>query len=71
MNSFFFSVVENAQSLYISLLYNTFKVWRELSLLENSVLLNRVTKSSIVRIIGVEVGDMPKEMVGPHLQGIK
>ena len=54
-----------------SLLYNTFKVWRELSLLENSVLLNRVTKSSVVRVIGVEVGDMPKEMVGPHLQGVK
>lgn len=54
-----------------SLLYNTFKTWRELQLLENSVLLNRITKSSIVRVIGVEVGDMPKEMVGPHLQGIK
>jgi len=52
-------------------LYNTFKTWRELQLLENSVLLNRITKSSIVRVIGVEVGDMPKEMVGPHLQGIK
>ena len=54
-----------------SLLYNTFKIWRELSLLENSMLLNRITKSSIVRLINVEVGDMPKEMVGPHLQGIK
>lgn len=54
-----------------SLLYSSYKVWRELMLLENSVLLNRVTKSSLVRVIGVEVGDMPKEMVGPHLQGIK
>lgn len=54
-----------------SLLYNNFKSWRELQLLENSVLLNRLTKSSITRIINVEVGDMPKEMVGPHLQGIK
>ena len=54
-----------------SLLYNVFKNWRELQLLESSVLLNRVTKSSIVRMISVEVGDMPKEMVGPHLQGIK
>lgn len=54
-----------------SLLYNIFKTWRELQLLESSVLLNRVTKSSIVRTISVEVGDMPKEMVGPHLQGIK
>lgn len=54
-----------------SLFYNVFKIWRELTLLENSMLLNRITKSSIVRIINVEVGDMPKEMVGPHLQGIK
>ena len=54
-----------------SLLYNSFKIWRELSLLENSMLLNRVSKSSILRAINVEVGDMPKEMVGPHLQGIK
>ena len=54
-----------------SLLYNVFKIWRELSLLENSMLLNRITKSAIVRLINVEVGDMPKENVGPHLQGIK
>lgn len=54
-----------------SLLYNLFRIWRELSLLENSVLLNRITKSSIVRIIGVEIGDMPKERVTPHLQQIK
>lgn len=54
-----------------SLLYSIFKIWRALKLIENAILLNRVTKSSIVRAIGVEVGDMPKEMVGPHLQGIK
>ena len=54
-----------------SLLYNTYKIWRELMLLEYALLLNRVTKSSIIRIIGVEVGDMPKEQIGPHLQGIK
>lgn len=54
-----------------SLLYSSFKIWRELMLLENALLLNRITKSSIIRVIGVEVGDMPKENVGPHLQGIK
>lgn len=54
-----------------SLLYNSFKTWRQLKLLEDSILLNRVTKSSVTRIIGVEIGDMPKEQVGPHLQGIK
>lgn len=54
-----------------SLLYSAFKIWRELSLLESSVLLNRITKSSIVRVISVEVGDMPKENVGVHLASIK
>ena len=54
-----------------SLLYNVFKIWRELSLLENSMLLNRVTKSSIVRVISVEIGDMPKEDVRGYLLGIK
>lgn len=54
-----------------SLLYNTFKIWRELSLLENAMLLNRITKSSIVRLLNIEVGDMPKENVGPYLQSIK
>lgn len=54
-----------------SLLYNTYKIWRQLMLLENSVLLNRVTQSSIVRVIGVEVGDMPKENVQPHLMNVK
>lgn len=54
-----------------SLLYNTFKIWRELSLLENAILLNRITKSSVVRTVNVEVGDMPKESVGPHLEHIK
>ena len=34
-----------------SLLYSAFKIWRELSLLESSVLLNRITKSSIVRVL--------------------
>lgn len=54
-----------------SILYNTFKIWREMMLLENSMLLNRLTKSSITRIIGVEVGDMAKESIGPHLMKIK
>lgn len=54
-----------------SLFYTAFKAWRELSLVQNAILLNRITKSAIVRAIMVNVGDMPKEMVGPHLQGIK
>ena len=54
-----------------SLLYNNFKIWRELSLLENSILLNRVTKSSIIRLIQLEVGDMPKERVEVSLASLK
>ena len=54
-----------------SILYQSYKIWRELQLLENAVLLNRLTRSSVVRIVGVEVGDMPKNMVAPHLQRIK
>ena len=54
-----------------SILYNSFKVWRELSLLENSVLLNRLTKSSIIRTVNVEVGDMGKTEVQTLLRRIK
>ena len=54
-----------------SILYDSFKSWRELSLLENSVLLNRLTKSSILRTINVEVGDMGKTEVQTLLRRIK
>ena len=54
-----------------SILYNSFKIWREMMLLENALLLNRITKSSIARIIGVEVGDMPKEEVANKLMSVK
>jgi hypothetical protein len=52
-------------------LSSVFKIWRQLTLLENSALLNRITKSSVVRMISVEVGDMPKEQIGAHLQSLK
>lgn len=55
----------------VSMLASAYKAWRELMLLQQSVMLNRVTQSSVIRAIGVEVGDMPKEMIGPHLRGIK
>ena len=42
-----------------------------MSLLENSLMLNRVTKSSTTKVVQVEVGDMEKSMVQPHLQRIK
>jgi hypothetical protein len=54
-----------------SLLFDNYKVWREKSLLENAALLNRITRSSIVRKVGVEVGDMPKEQVQQTLRRVK
>lgn len=54
-----------------SMLYDAYKVWREKALLESSALLNRVTRSSIVRKVGVEVGDMPKEQVKQTLHRVK
>jgi hypothetical protein len=54
-----------------SLLYDNYKVWREKSLLESAALLNRITRSSIVRKVAVEVGDMPKEQVKLTLHRVK
>lgn len=66
---------ENGQTYSVRrgqpLLQKAFKIWRQLMLMENSILLNRITKSATVRVVNVEVGDMPKENVGPHLHGIK
>ena len=42
-----------------------------MNLLEMSALLNRLTKSSIVRILNVDVGDMPKEQVQAFMQRLK
>lgn len=54
-----------------SLLASVFSTWRELKLLENSVLMYRLTKSPRIRMVNVEVGDMPKENVRKTLLGIK
>ena len=54
-----------------SILYNTFRIWRELNLLELSALMNRLTKSALVRILSIDIGDMPKEQVQPFLSRLK
>lgn len=54
-----------------SILYNSFKIWRELQLLENSVLLNRLTQSSVVRAIGIETGDMEKNDAKNYVSRVK
>ena len=54
-----------------SLFYNAYRAWRNLTLLENSMLLNRVTKSSIVRIVEVETGSRDPKEIAPYLRRIK
>ena len=54
-----------------SILYDCFKTWRELSLLENSVLLNRVTRSSLIRTLNIEIGDMGKTEAQALMRRIK
>jgi len=54
-----------------SMLYDVYKIWREKALLEASILLNRITRSSIVRKVQVEVGDMPKDQTRQTLRRVK
>jgi len=54
-----------------SLLYDAYKIWKTLNLLENAILLNRITKSSIVKVVGVDTGDMDKSKVRPYLQQLR
>lgn len=46
-----------------SVLEDAYPVTQSLKLLEDSLLLNRLTKSAIVRLLQIEVGDMPKTEV--------
>ena len=54
-----------------SILYNKFRIWRQLCLTENSILLDRVTKSSLIRIISIETAGMPKNKVPEYLARMK
>lgn len=54
-----------------SLLYDSYKIWREKALLEAACLLSRITRSGVVRKVAVEVGDMPKEQVQQTLRRVK
>lgn len=65
-NSFDYSVRRGK-----SMLIDSYKTWREKSLLESSILLNRITKSSIFRKVQVETGDMPREQVNKVMHRVK
>ena len=54
-----------------SILENVYGAYQTLKLKEESVLLERVTKSSITRIIQVELGDLPESQKRKKLQEIK
>lgn len=54
-----------------SILYDIYKTYKELNLLQDSVLMNRVTRSSIIRILQIEVGDMPKPQARETLKRVK
>lgn len=54
-----------------SFLYPIFDIWRQLSLLEKAILLSRLTRSALLRIAQVEVGDMPKEKAQEVLANLK
>lgn len=54
-----------------SILANVFKTWSELSLLEDSVLLNRLSKSAIIRLIQIEVGNADDDDVMNILKALR
>lgn len=54
-----------------SILIPAYKAWRQLMLTENSLLINRLTRSAVTRVIQIEVGDQPKESVQRLMNQIK
>ena len=54
-----------------SILNDLFKAYKELKLMEDALLLNRVTRSSIIRILQIEMGDMPKSQAREVLKRFK
>lgn len=54
-----------------SVLSNVYKTWSELNLLEDSVLLNRLSKSAIIRLIQIEVGNTDGEDVQEILKRLR
>lgn len=54
-----------------SILDDAYSVTQDLKLLEDSLLLNRLTRSALVRLLEIEVGDMPKPEVESLLRRVK
>lgn len=54
-----------------SILQDIYTTYQIVSLMEDAILLNRVTRSSIIRLLQVEVGDMSKSQVNTVLKRLK
>lgn len=54
-----------------SMLYDIYAVEREIQLLEDALLLNRVSRSAVIRLLNIEVGDMPDPEVQKLLRRVK
>ena len=54
-----------------SLLENVYSTYQDLSLMEDSLVMNRASRSAIIRFLQIEVGDMPKNRVNELLKRIK
>lgn len=54
-----------------SMIHDIYVIQQIIQLLEDSLILNRLSKSSIIRLLSVEVGDMPRGEVRKLLQRIK
>ena len=64
-------VVTYASARGKSILQDVYPIQKELQLLEDSLLLNRLTRSSLIRLLEIELGDMPKSEVNDYLRRIK
>ena len=54
-----------------SILHDLYRIYQELKLLEDSILLNRLTRSSIIRLLQVEVGDSTKNQITNIMRRLK
>ena len=54
-----------------SILYDSYKIWREKQLLEGAVLLSRLTRSSVYRKVSVEVANTSREKSAQILRSVK
>ena len=54
-----------------SILHDLYKIFREIQLMEDALLLNRVTRSSIIRFLQIEIGDMSENQATQILHRYK